>query len=282
LCWLDARSLGARLVLRLEDLDTQRSRPDLARAMCDDLAWLGLDWDEVRLQSDYADAHAQALDQLEQVGALYPCACSRKRIREQGRPAPDGGFAYDNRCRDRTLPAGGWRASEEPLRARLPEGRIEPFDEGGEPLAQDPGRELGDPLVRRRDGGIAYQLASVVDDAAAAVTRVVRGRDLAASSATQAALGGLLGLREPRYRHHLLLLEERGDKLAKLHGAVAASDLRARYAGDEVCGVLAHACGLRADAARVLPAQLLDDFSWERVARGDRIMRWTGEALISE
>jgi glutamyl/glutaminyl-tRNA synthetase len=281
LCWLDARSRGARLVLRLEDLDPERSSPALALVMRDDLAWLGLDFDAVELQSQERAGHEQALDRLEAAGALYPCSCSRSRIREHGRRAPAGGFAYPNTCRARRLAADGWRATDEPLRARLPAGVVEPVDEAGEPLAQDPSAALGDPVVRRRGGDIAYQLASVVDDARAGVTRVVRGRDLASSTATQVALQRLLALPEPVYRHHMLLLEEReGAKLAKLHGAVGSSELRRHYGAAQLCGVLASACGLRERPDPVAPRELLDGFSWERVARRDRLMRWTGERLV--
>ena len=139
---------------------------------------------------------------------------------------------------------------------------------------------MGDPIVRRRDASVAYQLAVVVDDAASGVTRVVRGHDLAASTATQVALQRLLGLPEPVYRHHLLLLEERGGKLAKLHGAVGADALRGAYAAPELTGFLAHAAGLRPDAAPVTPAGLLPDFAWASVAREDHVVRWTtGVAL---
>ena len=279
LAWLDARSLGARLLLRLEDLDPERCRPEWSRALRDDLAWLGLDFDAVVEQHDSAARHAAALDRLAELGVLYPCACSRGSLREEAEPAPDGSRRYPNRCRGRALPAGGWRAAREPLRVALPAGRLAPRDEGGLELAQDPALVLGDPVVRRRDGAVAYQLAVVVDDAASGVTRVVRGRDLAPSTATQVALQRLLGLPEPVYRHHLLLLEEHGGKLAKLHGAVAADALRRAYSAPALVGWLAHAVGLRADAAPQPPAELLRDFDWARVACDDRVVRWTGAAL---
>ncbi|MCA9511932.1 MAG: hypothetical protein KC560_14570 [Myxococcales bacterium] len=280
--WLDARSRGMRVVLRLEDLDPERSSPAKASALERDLAWLGLEWDATRRQSAARAEHEGALDRLAAVGALYPCACSRSAIRAGARRAPDGGYAYDNRCRTRTLPAGGWRASGEPLRARLVDGRIELRDESGASLAQDPAAEMGDPVVRRRDGSIAYQLASVVDDAREGVTRVVRGRDLAASTATQVALQRLLGLPEPVYRHHFLLLERAGGgKLAKLHGAVGASELRRAYpSGDALVGWLARAAGLRPTAAPVAARELVGGFAWERVGDADRVVRWTGDALV--
>jgi glutamyl-Q tRNA(Asp) synthetase len=281
LCWLDARSRGAQVALRLEDLDPERCRPEWSTAMVGALAWLGLDWDRVVAQSDRAADHAAALDTLAAQGRLYPCRCSRSELRANAEhPLADGGFAYPGICRERPLPSGGWRTCDEPLRVRMPEGRIEIADESGADLSGDPGRDPGDPIVRRRDGAIAYHLAGVVDDAAIGVTRIVRGRDLAATTPTQVALQRLLGIATPRYRHHLLLLERRGAKLAKLHGAVGFGELRAAYRGPALCGVLAHAAGLRATAEPVTPRELLDEFAWSCVRDGDRVMQWTGRELV--
>lgn len=283
LCWLDARSRGARLLLRLEDLDPQRCRPEWSTAMQRDLEWLGLDWDAESEQHRFADRHEAALDRLAAEGRLYPCACSRAAIRAAGERAPDGGWRYPNRCRGRKLPPGGWRTSDAPLRVHLPEGRVPLRDESGDDLSQDPAAALGDPVVRRRDGAVAYLLATVVDDAASGVGRVVRGRDLAATSATQVKLQHLLGLGEPRYRHHLLLLEEQpGEgghpKLAKLHGAVAIDELRTGYGPEELCGILAHAAELAASSAPTTPAELLAGFSWDAVRHEDRLLRIRREA----
>jgi len=282
LCWLDARSQGARVLLRLEDLDPERCRPAHLDAMRADLAWLGLDWDAVSVQSEHAAAHEAALDRLAGLDLLYPCACSRRDLRAHGARAPDGSLRYPGTCRRRTLPPaaeGGWRAVSEPLRVRLPAGRIALADESGLELGADPAVESGDPVVRRRDGAIAYQLATVVDDAAAGVTRIVRGRDLAPSTAVQVALQRLLDLPTPAYRHHLLLLEERGGKLAKLHGAVGIAALRPVYEARALCGVLAAAAGLLPEPAPVSPAELVDGFGWEAVRTADRVMHWDGRQL---
>ena len=117
LVWLDARARGGRAMLRLEDLDPDRAKVAHATQLRESLAWLELDWDDVVTQSDRGAAHAAALDQLAAAGRLYPCACSRA---QRTRPAPDGGFAYDNTCRGRPLPPGGWRTSTEPLRTLAP------------------------------------------------------------------------------------------------------------------------------------------------------------------
>jgi glutamyl/glutaminyl-tRNA synthetase len=279
LCWLDARSSGARLLLRLEDLDPERCRPEWSAAMQRDLAWLGLDFDAVEAQSAAASRHAAALDRLADQGRLYPCRCSRSALRQSATPSPDGGLRYPGTCRGRPLPASGWRDAPEPLRAALAPGRIEIGDESGAALGGDPAAERGDPIVRRRDGAVAYQLAGVVDDGHTGVTRVVRGRDLAASTATQVALQRLLDLPRPQYRHHLLLLEERGGKLAKLHGSIDVRALRERYDGPALCGVLGHAAGLLAAPEPTTPTELLQSFRWDRVACEDRVLRGSGQRL---
>jgi glutamyl/glutaminyl-tRNA synthetase len=272
LVWLDARQRGGRAVLRLEDLDTTRVRQAWADDLVAALAWLGLDWDETVIQSGRAAAHEAALDRLAAAGRLYPCTCSRAD-RIGGRRAPDGGWAYENTCRGKPLPAGGWRAVTSNLRAQLPDDRIELVDAGGLDLSQTPARDMGDPIVRRRDGIIAYQLAVVVDDADGGITDVVRGRDIAPSTATQVMLQRLLGYPTPTYRHHFLLLEPQGDKLAKLHGSIPFSTLRARYGGTELRALLAEAAGQPRD---VTP----ETFDWSRVPTDDHVALWNDGLTI--
>lgn len=281
LAWLDARAQGGQILLRLEDLDPQRCKPEFSQGLQQDLAWLGLDWDAVQVQSQHAEAHAAALDALAAQGRLYACQCSRQTLRSHGRRAPDGSFAYPNSCRPRTVQPAQWRTCTEPLRVRLPDGPVQPRDLGGRLLAQSPAQILGDPVVRRRDTAVAYQLAVVVDDAAWGVTHIVRGHDIAPSTATQVALGQLLGYLTPVYRHHLLLCEAHGNKLAKLHGSVGTAVLRQHLTGPQVCGFLAHAVGLQADAAPTTPAALLPGFSWARVRTTDRLVRWDGRRLVA-
>jgi len=281
LCWLDARSRGARLLLRLEDIDSTRCTPESADDMRSALEWFGLDWDEVSLQSANRSSHEAALDGLAERGLLYPCACSRSEIKRSSERAADGGWRYSGNCRERPLPKGGWRAVQETLRLRLTSQRVEPQDEGGVDLAQDPAAEMGDPVLLGRSGSIAYHLASVVDDGRQQITRVVRGRDLAASTAIHVMLQRLLGFSTPAYRHHFLLLEESGGKLAKLHGAVGWRELREHYAPEALCGLLAAVAGLVETAAPTPPGELLATFDWKRVRGEDLLMRWTGESLVS-
>jgi len=272
LVWLDARARGGQAVLRLEDIDITRVKQVWRDQIVDALAWLGLDWDAIVVQSARTPRHEEALDRLAEQGRLYPCSCSRAE-RSGGRRAPDGGWAYENTCRAKPLPPGGWRAVHDlAVRVRLPDDRVELVDDGGLDLSQTPAYDLGDPIVRRRDGAIAYQLAVVVDDGDAGITDVIRGRDIAPSTATQVLLQRLLGLPQPRYRHHFLLLEPAGNKLAKLHGSIPWNDLRARYSAGELLAILVRAANLVDASPRT--------FDWARVPRTDKVARWDGRDLV--
>jgi glutamyl-Q tRNA(Asp) synthetase len=279
LCWLDARQRGAHLLLRLEDVDATRCTPESAQDMRDALDWFGIDWDGECLQSESHAHHANALDALSEMGLVYSCRCSRSAIKRAGLPAADGGWRYPGSCRDRLLAGDDWRAVEGALRLRLEPEIVDVPDESGHPLAQDPSLEMGDPVLRSRAGSIAYHLACVVDDAHAGITRVVRGRDLATSTAIHSVLQRRLGFPTPSYRHHLLILEESGGKFAKFHGAVGWRELRACYTSAELCGLLAEVAGLTPDPTPLQPRDLLEHFDWNRVQTEDVALVWSGEAL---
>jgi glutamyl/glutaminyl-tRNA synthetase len=250
--------------------------------MRDALERLGLDWDGVSLQSSSAERHIEALEALARTGRIYACRCSRSEVRHAGLRAVDGGWRYPGTCRARVIGPDELEDCDAALRLRLDDAEVEPHDEGGLELRQNPLRALGDPVLRRRDGACAYHLASVVDDAALGVTRIVRGRDLAATTATQVVLQDLLGHASPTYRHHLLLLERQGKKLAKLHGSVGWDELRAHYAPDRLCGWLAGTCGLQPDTRATTPQQLLGRFDWSRVRADDVLVRWDGSRLFED
>ena len=199
---------------------------------------------------------------------------SRSEIKKHGITSPDGGYAYPNTNRDQPLPDGGWRDSNEPLRARLPDQIFSPKELSHLDLSQNPGQALGDPIVRRRDGAIAYNLAVVVDDDATGISHVVRGSDIASSTATQLALMDILGIESPTYRHHFLVLEPRGEKLAKLHGSIGVPTLRNHYSASQLCGLLAHLAGLTDTPSPQTPKDLLQEFTWDRVRKEDTVLKW--------
>jgi glutamyl-Q tRNA(Asp) synthetase len=215
-----ARSAGGSWLLRIEDIDSTRCRPEFTAAIHADLEWLGLRPDAVHLQSACRQAHAEALDQLAATGLAYPCFCTRADIASAA-AAPHGALSlYPGTCRDLPPAKAAARAAVEPHATRLNAaaalrlaGRLV-WIEGETETPADPSI-AGDIVLARKDIGVGYMLASVVDDAQQGVTDIVRGRDLLDSTPTQRLLQALLGLPAPRYHHHRLLLAPDGRRLAK-------------------------------------------------------------------
>ena len=281
LAWLDARSRGGALAMRVEDLDGPRVRPGLEARVLDELRWLGLEWDEgpdvggaygPYRQSERGGGHAAALDRLRSQGLAYPCFCSRAEIAQasQAPHASDEGPRYTGTCRGLTAGEQAARAARRPpaWRFRVPDGPV-PFRDGfhGE-CTFDVAATVGDFVVARADGVPAYQLAVVVDDAAMAVTDVLRGDDLLPSTSRQILLYRALGLPEPRFAHVPLVVGADGERLAKRHGSLSVGELRERGAGaPAVVGLLASASGLAPPGARVMPADLVAGFRLDRVPR---------------
>ena len=246
-----ARRLGGDLLLRIEDIDPARSRPELVAAIAGDLAWLGLSFHgPVRRQSEHMPEYRGALEALAAGGLAYPCFCSRGAVRTrvaalegEGRPVPrdpDGVPLYPGTCRGLDpVDVAARRAAGEPPVWRLdtaralahapgPHGYRSLDREGRErEVAADPAR-WGDAAIGRRDVPTSYHLAVVCDDASQGITHVVRGRDLEAATDLHVLLQRVLGLPSPAYHHHTLVLGPDGDKLAKSKGSQTLADLRAR------------------------------------------------------
>jgi len=234
--WDRARAEGGLVRLRIEDHDRQRSRPEFEEAIVEDLSWLGFvpDGPLVR-QSDREDVYQAALTTLVRQGLVYGCACTRSEL-QQVPAGPDGERRYPNTCRERGLPLDenlGWRVRMDP--------GVERFDDGllG-PQAQEPAAQCGDLLIRDRLGNWTYQFAVVADDIDQAITDVIRGRDLLASTGRQIRLGRLLGRAQPpRFAHHGLVMKSATEKLSKSDGATGVRALRG--SGWSARDVLAHA-----------------------------------------
>lgn len=244
-----ARREGGRFLVRMEDLDRGRVRPDYVQAVLDDLAWLGLRWDEDPLfQTARSAAHAAALDRLAAMGLVYRCTCTRRDIAEassapqEGAGAGPDGPIYPGTCRDRppdaarpaalrldmaaAIAALGGEAAVADL--SITEIGAGPGGESGR-IPLDPGAligEVGDVVLRRKDAAPAYHLAVVVDDAHQGVTHVTRGQDLFAATPIHRLLQALLDLPVPVWRHHRLIRDEGGRRLAKRDGARALAALR--------------------------------------------------------
>jgi glutamyl-tRNA synthetase len=265
--WLDLRSRGGEFLLRIEDLDPERSRVDGAAGVREDLAWLGLDFDgPVWRQSERGPAYLDALQHLEAAGRVYPCWCSRAEVaRAASAPHPgEEGPIYPGTCRRTPAPRPGRSPA---LRFAARPGPTRLVDRLHGPVEQDVAAEVGDFVVRRADGVASYQLAVVVDDAASGVTDVLRGDDLLASTPRQLQLLEALGLPAPRYAHVPLLVEPDGRRLAKREGALTVAALREAGARPEaVVGALAALSGL-GDGRPVAARELVAGFRLEAIAR---------------
>ncbi len=275
LAWLACRSRNGKLVLRMEDIDPDRSRPAYAEAIIRDLHWLGLDWDEgpdaggafgPYVQSSRMALYAQALERLAAGGHTYPCYCTRKELRTlAGAPhVGDAGAAYPGTCRNLSperraeLESAGRRPC---LRLRCPAGTYTFEDALSGPLSMTLEDCGGDFALRRSDGVIAYQLAVVVDDGEMGITQVVRGDDLLVSTPRQLALLDLLGYPRPEYMHLPLLCDAEGERLAKRHAGLTLAELRdAGVSPASAVGYLAARAGLRERAAPLSPQELLPNF----------------------
>lgn len=279
LAWLDSRVRGGRVILRIEDLDSVRCTPDLADGVRRDLDWLGLDWDaEMPPQSTRGDAYRAALDELERAGEVYECYCSRRQLAVISAPhGPDAERRYPGTCRDLDAQARAAHraAGRSPaLRVRMPEQLIEVTDRIHGRLRQNVAETVGDFVVRRSDGLVAYQLAVVVDDAADGVTDVLRGDDLLASTPRQVALQRLLGLPTPAYAHVPLVVGGDGARLAKRHAAPPVAGLRgAGVSAERVVGWLAASAGLTDPGCARTAAELVDGFRLERLPAGPVVLR---------
>ena len=222
-----ARASGGRFLLRIEDIDGSRSRPELAGEFRRDLEWLGLEWEEVPAQSTRLASYAAAAEALKARGLLYPCTCTRKQIEAAGAVEGPDGLIYPGTCKrrapDPALPAA-WRLDAGKALAET--GPLVWEDALAGPQQVDLSG-LGDVVLVRKDLPASYHLAVTLDDAADGVTLVTRGADLFAASHVHRTLQALLGLPVPRWHHHRLLTDETGQKLAKRRGSPALAERRA-------------------------------------------------------
>ncbi len=253
-----ARAAGGQFLLRIEDLDATRSRPEFVSGVEEDLRWLGIDWDgEPLVQSARTAFYADALDRLRGRGLVYPCFCTRADITASlTAPHGDAGSSYPGTCR--ALPDDPERRATTPHCWRLDCSKalaiagLPGWDEEGRRFEASES-DIGDAILARKDAPASYHLACVVDDAASAVTLVVRGADLRPSTPIQRLLQQLLGLPEPAYLHHPLITHEDGRRLAKRDVAPTLAAMREAgvdgrtLAGDLVTGLLPSGFRLQQD-----------------------------------
>ena len=268
LAWLSVRSQGGSMVLRMEDLDRERTSEEFAETLRRDLLWLGLDWDtETSPQSQRSRVYEGYFEKLQDLGLLYPCYCTRSQLHNVNAPhQSDGTYVYPGTCRNLT-PAQREAFSRAPAwRVKVPQETYELEDLAQGHYSQDLSAQCGDFVVRRADGVFVYQLAVTVDDGEAGVTEVVRGMDLLGSAPRQMYLQKLFGFPHPRYGHVPMLLAPDGRRLSKRDRDLDLGQLQKNFTPEQVIGALACACGLTDRPESVSAKELIPDFSWEKIS----------------
>ena len=269
IAWLSVRSRNGEMVLRMEDLDTQRTSADFAEVLRDDLNWLGLDYDrETPPQSQRSAVYDKYFDLLKEKGLIYPCYCTRSQLHSVNAPhLSDGTYVYTGTCRNLT----------EPPKGRVPAWRVMVTDKLWTLEDKVQGHyelnlatQCGDMVMRRADGVYVYQLAVTVDDGEAGVTEVVRGMDLLSSAPRQMYLQELFGFKHPEYGHVPMLLAPDGRRLSKRDKDLDLGELRKHITPEALVGTLAFASGLIDRNCPISAKELAGEFTWDKL-KGDSI-----------
>ncbi len=273
LAWLSARSQGAGFVVRLEDIDSRCRSVHAAQLLLEDLAWLGINWDEEPMrQVGREDIYRDALEEIASLARVYPCFCSRADLHAASAPhASDGTPIYRGTCKalsaDQVAQAA--KLKDPALRVEVPDELVSFEDIHMGAFSQNLAADCGDFVLRRSDGAYAYQLVVVVDDYLSGVTEVVRGADLIGSTPRQIWLHRLLGHSVPVYAHHPVLLSSDGRRLSKRDKSLDMGAMRDAMTPQELVGHVAYVAGLIDDDAPCTLDELVTSFAWEHVRKDD-------------
>ena len=272
IAWASVKSRDGEMVLRMEDLDTQRTSGEFAQILREDLLWLGLDYDrETPPQSLRSRTYDEYFQRLRDMGLLYPCYCTRSQLHSVNAPhLSDGTYVYTGACRNLTEEQRAAFNRKPAWRVIVPDRVWEITDRVQGDYRLNLATECGDMVVRRADGVYVYQLAVTVDDGEAGVTEVVRGMDLLSSAPRQMYLQELFGFPHPDYGHVPMLLAPDGRRLSKRDKDLDLGELRKRITPERLIGSLAFASGLIDQNVSISARELAAEFSWDKL-RGDAI-----------
>ncbi len=279
--YLSIKSKGGVWVLRMEDLDTLRTKQEYADLLREDLLWLGLEWDEeTQPQSRRSRVYDRYFDALQDMQLLYPCYCTRSQLHNVNAPhLSDGTYVYPGTCRNLTHAQRLAQSRQPSYRVMVPD-RVYTFTDRVQGFYQENlSADCGDFVVRRADGVYVYQLAVTVDDGEAGVTEVVRGMDLLSSSPRQMYLQELFGFSTPTYAHIPMLMAPDGRRLSKRDRDLDMGALRSRLKPEQLIGILAHAAGLTDTGDAISPAELAGIFDWNRLSRTDIVLNQISDII---
>ena len=272
IAWLSVRSKGGEMVLRMEDLDTQRTSLEYARLLREDLHWLGLDYDrETPPQSQRSGVYDRYFEMLRDRGLLYPCYCTRSQLHSVNAPhLSDGTYVYPGTCRLLTDAQRAAMNRAPAWRVVVPDRQWCFYDRVQGQYQLNLEKECGDMVVRRADGVYVYQLAVTVDDGEAGVTEVVRGMDLLSSAPRQMYLQELFGFPHPEYAHVPMLLAPDGRRLSKRDRDLDLGQLQKWVKAETLIGTLAYSAGLIDRNIPISAKELAGEFDWTNL-KGDAI-----------
>ena len=271
MAWLSVKSRDGEMVLRMEDLDTQRTKAEYAETLRQDLSWLGLTWDrETAPQSQRTETYNRYFDILQEKGLLYPCYCTRSQLHNINAPhLSDGTPVYAGTCRNLTEAEKASFDRKPAWRVMVSDKTWTVEDKLQGTYTENLVRDCGDFVVRRADGVYVYQLAVTVDDGEAGVTEVVRGRDLLSSAPRQMYLQELFGFSHPEYAHVSMLLAPDGRRLSKRDGDLDLGALQNRMSAETLLGMLAFSAGLLEKPEKISAKELATVFSWNKLRSED-------------
>ena len=271
IAWLSVRSRGGEMVLRMEDLDTQRTKAEYAEILRQDLLWLGLDWDrETPPQSRRSQVYDRYFEILRQQNLLYPCYCTRSQLHSVNAPhLADGTYVYPGTCRHLTEEEKAAFDRQPAWRVMVPDKIWTVQDRIQGTYTENLATDCGDFVVRRADGVSVYQLAVTVDDNEAGVTEVVRGSDLLSSAPRQMYLQELLGFPHPDYAHVPMLLAPDGRRLSKRDQDLDLGQLRQVMTPEKLLGSLAYSAGLLPSDQAISARELATVFAWDQLSKQD-------------
>lgn len=269
--WLSVRSRNGGYILRMEDLDTQRTSELFAQQIREDLMWLGIDWDqETQPQSQRSETYEKYFEILKQKELLYPCYCTRSQLHSVNAPhLSDGTYVYPGTCRKLSEEERAAQQRAPSWRVRVPDKKWEIEDLVQGVYRENLSTDCGDFVVRRADGVYVYQLAVTVDDGEAGITEVVRGWDLLSSAPRQMYLQELFGFPHPDYGHVPLLLAPDGRRLSKRDEDMDLTYLQKHLKAEQLLGILAYSCGLIDRPEAISAKELSKVFQWEKVKKED-------------
>ena len=271
IAWCSVRSQNGEMVLRMEDLDTQRTSEEFAAVLRDDLGWLGLDYDrDTPAQSKRSAVYDQYFEKMQDLGLLYPCYCTRSQLHSVNAPhLRDGTYVYAGTCRNLTEDQQRSFDRKPAWRVIVPDKIWSLTDRVQGDYFLNLATECGDMVVRRADGIYVYQLAVTVDDGEAGVTEVVRGMDLLSSAPRQMYLQELFGFAHPEYGHVPMLLAPDGRRLSKRDRDLDLGQLRQRITPEALIGTLAYSSNLIDRNVPISARELAQEFTWEKLRKED-------------